>query len=122
MIAPQCPFVENALCYALSSKSNTIALVVANEAALRAKCKAAAAAGPDATLAALCANKAVVAEVLACVKDVCKTKLAAFELPTRIALLPAPWTPENDMVTAALKLKRVNIVGANKATLDALYA
>ena len=33
-----------------------------------------------------------------------------------------PWTPENDMVTAALKLKRQNIVKANKGMLDALYA
>ena len=117
-----CPFVENAMAYALSTKSNTVALVVANEAALRAKCKAAGEAGAEASLAALCANKAVVAEVLAALRDVCKSKLAAFEIPTRIALLPTPWTPENDMVTAALKLKRVNIVAANKGTLEAIYA
>jgi long-chain acyl-CoA synthetase len=51
-----------------------------------------------------------------------KGKLLAFETPARIALLPTPWTPENDMVTAAMKLKRVNIVAANKASLDAIYA
>jgi long-chain acyl-CoA synthetase len=117
-----CPFVENALCYALSTKSSTVALIVPNEAALRAKCKAAASAGADATLAALCADTAVVAEVLAALKDVCKSKLAAFEIPAKIAMVSTPWTPENDMVTAALKLKRVQIVGANKATLDAIYA
>jgi long-chain acyl-CoA synthetase len=116
-----CSVVENCLCYALPSKSNVVALIVPNEAALR-KCAAAAAAGADAPLAALCANEAVVKEVLAAVRAAAKPKLAAFEVPVRIALLPTPWTPENDMVTAAMKLKRQTIVAANKATLDRIYA
>lgn len=102
--------------------SNVVALVVANEAALRAKCAAVAAMGADASLAAICANAAVTAEVLKGVQAAAKGKLAAFEVPTRIALLAAPWTPENDMVTAAMKLKRQSIVAANKATLDVIYA
>ena len=117
-----CPFEENALCYAESSKSNTVALIVAQEAAIRSTCAAAAALGADATIAALCANKAVVAEVLAAIQKVCKSKLAAFEVPSRIALLAEHWTPENDMVTAALKLKRVNIVAAHREVLTSIYA
>ena len=32
-----------------------------------------------------------------------------------------PWTPENDMVTAAFKLKRANIYKAFKGAIDGLY-
>lgn len=49
-------------------------------------------------------------------------KLAAFEIPKKVVLDAEPWTPENDMVTAAFKLKRVNLYKAFKGPLDAMYA
>ena len=88
------------------------------------------------------------AEVLKSVTAVAKPKLAAFELPKALGLLAEPWTPDNDMArarattthlspsrqltpahgttraqtTAAMKLKRANIVAANKALLTKIYA
>ena len=32
------------------------------------------------------------------------------------------WTPENDLLTAAMKLKRVPIVAKHKEVLDELYS
>lgn len=32
-----------------------------------------------------------------------------------------PWTPENDMVTAAFKLKRANLYKAFKGPIDGMY-
>ena len=52
----------------------------------------------------------------------CKGKLVGFETPRRVGLVAEPWTPENDLLTAAMKLKRIPIVAAHKAQLDALYA
>merc|ERR1719401_302835 len=76
----------------------------------------------------LCKDQAVISQVMKACKEVCKeAKLNDFEMPKKIALLPpvdgAPaWTPENDMLTAALKLKRPNIVRAFAAEIDALYS
>eukprot|EP00668_Euglena_longa_P007237 GGOE01008658.1.p1 GENE.GGOE01008658.1~~GGOE01008658.1.p1 ORF type:complete len:701 (+),score=218.46 GGOE01008658.1:28-2103(+) len=48
-------------------------------------------------------------------------KLARFEIPTKVHICPDAWTPENDMTTAALKLKRNNIAKKYKDELAALY-
>jgi long-subunit acyl-CoA synthetase (AMP-forming) len=64
----------------------------------------------------------VVAEVTSAVQAVCKGKLAKFEIPSKLALDAEPWTPDNDMVTAAFKLKRQNLVKKYKKALDAAYA
>ena len=39
-----------------------------------------------------------------------------------IALDAEPWTPENDMVTAAFKLKRANIYERFRGAIDGMYA
>lgn len=51
----------------------------------------------------------------------CKGKLVGFEIPKKVALVAETWTPENDMLTAAMKLKRLPIVAKHQAELDALY-
>ena len=117
----QSSFVENALCYADSSKSSVVALVVPQPAALRAW---AATAGRPASepWAALCAAPEATAAVLASVREACKgVKLVAFEIPAALALIDDPWTPENDCTTAAMKLKRQVITKKHKAALDAIY-
>jgi long-chain acyl-CoA synthetase/cryptochrome len=43
-------------------------------------------------------------------------------MPTTYVLTAEPWTPDNDMVTAAFKLKRQNIVAAFKSQITATYA
>lgn len=65
--------------------------------------------GDDVNWEALCADPAANAEVLRRIKALGKDALERFEVPGKIALLPGEWTPQNDLVTAALKLKRFNI-------------
>eukprot|EP00668_Euglena_longa_P021990 GGOE01027368.1.p1 GENE.GGOE01027368.1~~GGOE01027368.1.p1 ORF type:complete len:692 (+),score=247.71 GGOE01027368.1:1-2076(+) len=48
-------------------------------------------------------------------------KLARFEIPTKVFVCLEAWTPENDMTTAAMKLKRNNIAKKYKDELAALY-
>lgn len=49
------------------------------------------------------------------------SKLDKFEVPTKIRLLPEPWTPESGLVTAALKIKREQIKAKFKDELQKLY-
>jgi long-chain acyl-CoA synthetase/cryptochrome len=42
-------------------------------------------------------------------------------VPKKVILDVEPWTPENDMVTAAFKLKRQNLVAAFRQRIDAQY-
>jgi len=67
-------------------------------------------------------DQKVIDEVFRSIKDACKKiGLADFETPKKIALLgEATWTPENDMLTAAMKLKRPQIARAHAAELDAI--
>jgi len=80
------------------------------------------------SVADLCKNEQVIAEVTASCRTKClETKLAEFEIPRKYCLLPnvdglPPWTPENDLLTAAMKLKRPVIVRTYTADIDALYA
>lgn len=49
-------------------------------------------------------------------------KLTKFEIPTKVYVCKDAWTPENDMTTAALKLKRNSIVSHYKSQIDSMYA
>jgi long-chain acyl-CoA synthetase len=72
--------------------------------------------------AALCASPAAAAAVLESVQKACKgSKLAAFEVQAALALIADPWTPENDCLTAAMKMKRQVITKLHAAELEALY-
>ena len=108
------------MCYAESSKSNVVALVVPAVPTLRAW--AAQAGRPaDEDWAALCSSPEATKAVLASVQAACKGKLVPFETPTAIALVDDPWTPENDGVTAAMKLKRQVITKRHKDSLIKIY-
>ena len=112
--------VELPMCYARSTESYCVALVCPAHASLRAL---AASLGVDAemSIAELCVQPSVVKAVNDQCKAACKGKLAAFEIPKRVALVSETWTPENDLLTAAMKLKRVPIVKKHEAELNALY-
>ena len=125
------PYVEQCAACARPTESATVALVVVAEKALRGwaaeKARAGGLAGvadaDTAPLAALCAHAEAAAEVLASVRAGCASaKLAAFETPAAVALLAEPWTPETDLVTAAMKLKRPVVAKAFAAQIDAMYA
>ena len=116
----QSNLVENALCYAESSKSSVVALVVPAVPTLRAWAKTAGRPENE-DWAALCKAPEAAKAVLASVQAACKGKLVAFEVPVAVALVEDPWTPENDCVTAAMKLKRQIITKKHKDLLTAIY-
>lgn len=115
------PFVEMALCYALSSKSNTVALICPNQKALVAWGEANGLPAATTSYDALCASPQALAEVKASCLAACKSKLVAFETPTKYALVADPWTPDNDCLTAAMKLKRQVIQKRHAKELTELY-
>jgi long-chain acyl-CoA synthetase len=46
--------------------------------------------------------------------------LEAWETPTKVRLVPGPWTPEQGLLTAALKVRRSNVKQLFKTEVDAL--
>ena len=54
--------------------------------------------------------------------DSCKAKLVGFEVPKKIGLVSELWTPDNDLLTATMKLKRQPIIKKHQALIDKLYA
>ena len=55
--------------------------------------------------------------------DTCKaSKLAKFEIPAQILLVADDWTVENELLTAAMKLKRQALKKKYDAELDKLYS
>ncbi len=65
----------------------------------------------------------MIAEVLRACKEAAKGKLSGFEVPEKVSLV-APsrtWTPDNDLLTAAMKLKRKPIIEAHKDEIEKLY-
>ena len=58
---------------------------------------------------------------MACQEQCKSQKLREFEIPQRFALIADPWTPENDMLTAAMKLKRPLIAEKHRAEIAELY-
>ena len=111
-------FVELPMVYAESKMSYCIALICPQVAAMKA-------ASSDKSLdkAALCESAEVKASCVADVKAVCKAAgLAGFETPTKVVLISELWTPDNDLLTATMKLKRQPIIKKHQALIDKLYA
>ena len=112
------PYVEQVMVYAKSTMTYCIALVVPNKMLLKwaqdAGLKAA-------TLEEACALPEAAAEVLKSFKECTKGKLVKFEVPSKVALTPVAWTPDNDLTTAAFKLKRVPIKNSCQELIDAVY-
>jgi long-subunit acyl-CoA synthetase (AMP-forming) len=118
-VMKQSPLVASALCYARSSESYCVALVVVNP---KPFLKLAERQGlGNQSLEALLKAKVMADAVQAEIASAAKGKLAPFEVPKKIALDAEPWTPENDMVTAAFKLKRANIYERFRGAIDGMY-
>jgi len=114
-----CPLVEIPLCFGRSSESYCVALVCPVHAQLKALGAELGLAGKS--VEELCLDAKMVAEVTKRCQAACKGKLVGFEIPKKIGLVAETWTPENDLLTAAMKLKRVPICKQHAAELDALY-
>lgn len=112
-------YVDEIMVYADSLQSYVIALVNPNEARLMAEAKARNLSGD---LASLLRNADLKQAVLDSLKDISKkAKHHKYEYVAKIDFTEQ-WTPQNQMLTEAFKLKRNNIVGKYEEKLDALYA
>merc|ERR1712048_1464745 len=107
------PFVENAMCHVDPNQNFCTALICpfAPELERFAKAK-----NIEGDLEDIVNNDAIKQEILESCKAVAKGKLVNFEIPKKIHLVPPSktWTPENDLLTAAMKLKRKPIINAHK--------
>jgi len=113
-------FVDMPMCYGKTGGEFPIALLCPQKPRLLALGKEL---GLGDNFEKLCQEEKVIAKVTEACKNVCKEqKLVAFEIPTKYALIAELWTPENDLLTAAMKLKRPIIAAKHKAEIDKLYS
>mgnify|MGYP001507087074 CR=1 FL=1 len=69
-------------------------------------------------------DPAFVARVTSTVQQYCKkeTRLSRMEIPQRIYLCAEEWSPNNELRTAAMKLRRNNIAHFYVSQIEAMYA
>jgi len=112
-----CPLVANLMVFAHSHSDHVIALVQPNKGALEKVVKLENASWND-----LCASeqakKAMMSSLLTTWKEL---NLKSIERLSNVALFPDEWTPDNNWLTAAMKLKRPDIVKDQKAVIQGLY-
>ena len=113
------------MAYGATGKASIIAIIMPMKPNVLDFAKAK---GLGGDFAALCTHPDVIAEVGNQCKAFCKQGgLLGFETPTAYALVcdaeggPA-WTPDNDMLTSTMKLKRPIIARAHAAEIDDAYA
>lgn len=115
-------YVDNICVYGGTFSSDVVALVSPNQKSLNELCLMLGKATDLATLVQRCQDYQIEAEVYA---DIVKTAKAANlgkkEVPLRIRLLPDEWSPDNGILTAALKLKRKAIEKRYEKELKELY-
>lgn len=67
-------------------------------------------------------NSKIVEAVLKSIKDYgIKVGLHKSEIPQKIKLCPEEWTPDNELVTAALEIRRKQIKDFYQQDIDRLY-
>ncbi|MCO5592619.1 hypothetical protein L7F22_046622 [Adiantum nelumboides] len=115
------PYVDNVMIHADPFHSYVVAILVASQHALESFAQSK---GIEyKSFENLCEKDEAVKEVLASLQKVGKgARLERFEIPAKIKLLSEPWTPESNLVTAALKLKRENLRKEFADELKKLYS
>lgn len=113
-------YVEMPMCYGKTGGDFPVALICPQKARIVALGREL---GVSGEFEALCQEKKIIDKVTESCRDQCKQqKLVEFEIPKKIALISELWTPENDLLTAAMKLKRPIIAQKHKEDIDRLYA
>jgi len=116
-----CPLVTNIMVCASTSYNEVVALVQPNKINLEKWAKANNV--PEDSWEALCkdprANKAVMDGLLKTWKE---TQLKGFERICAVALFPEEWTPQNEWLTAAMKLARPHVQKEQKKTIEELFS
>lgn len=114
-----CEFVEMPMCYGKTGQNFPVALVCPQRGAIEALGMRL---GMNADFEGLCREQKVIEAVAEACNARCKEqKLVDFEIPKRYALISELWTPENDMLTAAMKLKRPIIAAVHEKDIAQLY-
>ncbi|KAH7352445.1 hypothetical protein KP509_19G045500 [Ceratopteris richardii] len=115
------PYVENIMLYADPLRSFCVALVVPTQAALESWATKEHVEYEN--FSDLCSKEVTNKEIMNSLQQVAKSsKLEKFEVPSKLKILPDPWTPESGLVTAALKLKRENLRKTFARDLEELYS
>ena len=113
-------FVENCCVYGRSTETTIVALILPNMNALTPLAKSLGFGDQPASV--LMHNNQLVKEVLKEIQTTGqKGGLNKTEIPSKITLIDEEWTPENELVTAAMKLKRVNINNRYRQQLNNMY-
>lgn len=116
-----CEYVDLPMCYAKTGGAFPVALLCPQRARLLALGAELGIAAAD--FEALCREPRVVEKVAEACNAQCKEqRLADFEIPKKYALVAELWTAENDLLTAAMKMKRPAIASKHKDLIEAMYA
>jgi long-chain acyl-CoA synthetase len=116
-----CPFVDHVCAYVDGEHNEVVAIVSPNRLMVESWAQKNSIDTSD--LGVLYAKPELNAAVLKALQDVARQhKLKSHEMIRAVYLCPDEWTPDNDMLTAAQKLKRNNIVKAYRQQIDTMYA
>eukprot|EP01114_Cavostelium_apophysatum_P013308 TRINITY_DN3194_c0_g1_i2.p1 TRINITY_DN3194_c0_g1~~TRINITY_DN3194_c0_g1_i2.p1 ORF type:complete len:706 (+),score=218.08 TRINITY_DN3194_c0_g1_i2:86-2203(+) len=115
-----CKYVENMLVYGDSQKDYVVAVVLPVRAELTAWAKSRGV--PSDNFEELCKSREAKSFITKELQDIGKKEgLKSYEQVNAVYLCPQEWTPENDLLTAAQKIKRQPIVNKYKNDIEALY-
>jgi long-chain acyl-CoA synthetase len=116
-----CPFVDNVCVYGDSLQNFLVSLVSPNRSALETM---ASKLGIDSSVKFedLCRDPEVIAEATKQLVDHGKKAgLLKSEIPFKLKLCPDEWTPDNGLVTAALKIRRKPIQEHYQGDINKMY-
>lgn len=116
-----CEFVDMPMVYGKTGGEWPVALICPQKPRILALAKELSLGETD--FETLCQKQEIVDRVTQACREQCKAqKILEFETPKKFALISELWTPENDMLTAAMKLKRPLIAEKHKQAVASLYA
>ncbi|XP_037090567.1 long-chain-fatty-acid--CoA ligase 4-like [Pollicipes pollicipes] len=119
------PLVENMFVFAEPTKAHVVAIVLPNIRPLQQLAKTTCGDGGgdgEKSLDDLCSMPQLEKEVQKALAERAKQgRLDKFEIPTRVGLTSVVWTPDNNLVTAAFKLKRKELSNFYREELSRLY-
>ncbi|CAB4030540.1 long-chain-fatty-acid-- ligase 3-like [Paramuricea clavata] len=119
-VLSRCSLVESVCVYADAGTTYVVALIVPRAKEMAALAKSLNLNPND--MEALCENPTIVNKVMQLIETTGKSeKLEKFEMPKKIKLCKEAWTPETDLVTQSLKLKRRNIATFYAQSIRAMY-
>ncbi|KAH7638395.1 long chain fatty acid coa ligase-like protein [Dermatophagoides farinae] len=104
-----CPLIENAFVYGDIYATELVALISPNQKAFEELSRQMD--KNNMTIEEKCNDKQIESTFLEAIVDVSKqSSLTKIEIPKRIKIVPDVWSPDNDILTASMKLKRQNVM------------